>query len=127
MGVLNLGYPWWLVVSVLVVFALLTYYVLGGRVSEGLRVPLAVILAPVCTAAAVAVAVVLTAFLSPRYESPVGPVEQPDRPPPATTPETTRLETTRLETIGPKASPTASPSASPDASPSASSTASPSP
>ena len=49
MGVLNLGYPLWLLLSVLVVFALLLYYVLRGRVSEGWRVALAVVLAPVCT------------------------------------------------------------------------------
>jgi hypothetical protein len=122
MDVLNLGYPLWLLVSVLAVFALLLYYVLGGRVSERLRLSLAVVLAPVCTVAAVAVAVVLTAFLSPIYETPTDSAEPPVRTAPATT-----IDTTRLETAGPTASPSVSPGASPSASPSASSTASPSP
>jgi len=120
--VLDLGYPWWLLLSVLVVFALLLYFVLGGRVSDRLRVPLAIVLAPVCTVAAVAVAVVLSALLFPRYETPTDSVEPPAQTAPATT-----MDTTRLETTGPTASPSTSPSPSPSASPSASSTASPSP
>ena len=117
MGALDLGYPLWLLISVLVIFAVLLYYMLGGRVSERLRAPLALVLAPVCTVAAVAVAVVLSALLSPFYETPTDPVE----PPPATT---MPLETTG-PTPPPTASPTTSPTASPTASPSASATASP--
>ena len=63
MGVLNLGYPLWLLLSVLVVFALLLYYVLRGTGVRGLRVPLAVVLAPVCAVVVVAVAVVISALL----------------------------------------------------------------
>ena len=43
MGALVLGFPLWLLLSVLVVFALILYYMLGGRVSEWVRVPLAVL------------------------------------------------------------------------------------
>jgi hypothetical protein len=120
MGVLDLGYPLWLLISVLVVFAGLLYYMLRGRVSERLRAPLALVLAPFCTVAALAVAVVLSALLSPFYEAPTDPAgPQPSTSPP-TTPGTMPLETT-----GPTASPSASPTASPTASPSASATASP--
>ncbi|HKH36538.1 MAG TPA: hypothetical protein VKA82_05100, partial [Rubrobacter sp.] len=69
MGVLDLGYPLWLLISVLIIFAVLLYYMLGGRVSERLHAPLALVLAPVCTVAAVAVAVILSALLSPFYEA----------------------------------------------------------
>jgi hypothetical protein len=119
-GVLNLGYPLWLLLSVLVVFALLLYYVLRGRVSEGLRVALAVVLAPVCTVGVVAVAVVLSALLYPLYETPTDPVSPKPLTSPAPTPDATSLETT-----GPTASPSASPSAPATASPGASATASP--
>jgi len=119
MGVLDLGYPLWLLISVLVVFAGLLYYMLRGRVSERLRAPLALVLAPFCTVAALAVAIVLSALLSPFYETPTDPAgPQPSTSPP--TPGTMPLETT-----GPTASPTSSPTASPTASPSASATASP--
>ncbi len=121
MSVLDLGFPLWLVISVLVVFALLLYYMLRGRVSEGLRVPLAIVLAPVCTVAAVAVAVILSALLSPFYETPTNPAGPQPKTPPATT---MPLETTG-STSSPTASPSASPTASPTASPSASATASP--
>jgi hypothetical protein len=70
MDFFDLGFPLWLLISVLVIFALLLYYMLRGRVSQGLLIPLAVVLAPVCTAAAVAVAIVLSALLSPFYETP---------------------------------------------------------
>ena len=86
MGVLNLGYPLWLLLSVLVVFAVLVYYMLRGMVSERLRVPLAIVLAPVCTVAVVAVAVVLSALLSPLYEPPVDSVRPEPKTSPAPTP-----------------------------------------
>jgi hypothetical protein len=54
-GVSDLGFPLWLLISVLIVFAVLLYYMLRGRVSERLRAPLALVLAPVCTVAAVPV------------------------------------------------------------------------
>ena len=44
MSVLDLGFPLWLLVAVLAVFAGVIYYILGGRVSTGLRVPLAIVL-----------------------------------------------------------------------------------
>src|SRR5215207_10365468 len=124
MGELDLGYPLWLLISVLVVFAGLLYYMLRGRVSEWLRAPLALVLAPVCTVAALAVAVVLSALLSPFYETPTDPAgPQPSTSPPPT-PGTMPLETTG-PTASPTSSPTTSPTASPTASPSASATASP--
>src|SRR5215203_5800583 len=103
MGVLDLGYPLWLLISVLIVFAVLLYYMLRGRVSERLRAPLALVLAPVCTVAAVAVAVILSALLSPLYEAPTDPME----PQPSlllTTPRTPRP----THIPGPTASPTSS-------------------
>ena len=120
MGVLNLGYPLWMLLSVLVVFALLLYYMLRGRVSEGLRALLAVVLAPVCTVGVVAVAVVLSALLSPLYETPTDSVRPQPRTSPAPSPDVTSLETT-----SPTASQSASPSVSATASPGASATVSP--
>ena len=99
MGVLDLGFPLWLLVSVLVVFALLLYYMLGGRVSEGLRVPLAIVLAPVCTVAAVAVAVVLSALLSPFFETPTSPAEPQAQDPAGDHPDTIPLEPRVPDTI----------------------------
>ncbi len=120
---INLGYPWWLLAAVLVAFALLLYHLLRERLS---RWPLAVgaaVLAPVCTLAAVAVAVTLSATLSPLYEAPAVPSGTSD--PPTRTAPTTTLDTTGPRTPAPTATPTASPSAS--ASSTASSSASPSP
>ena len=124
MGGLDLGYPLWLLISVLGVFAGLLYYMLRGRVSEDLRAPLALVLAPVCTVSAVAVAVLLSALLSPFYETPTDPPSPQPRTPPATTPNTTPLETTG-PTPPPTSTPTPPSTASPTASPSASATASP--
>lgn len=129
---INLGYPWWLLAAVLVAFALCLYYVLRGRLSRWPLAALAAVLAPVCTLAAVAVAVTLSAAFSPLFEAPAvpsGTSDPPARTRPATTVERTAPATT-LDTTGPRsAAPTATPSASPSASPSstASSSASPSP
>lgn len=124
MGVLILGYPLWLLLSVLVVFALLLYFMLRGRVSEGLRLPLAVVLAPVCTVGVVAVAVVLSALLSPLYETPNDSIRPHPRISP--TPEATSLETSvPTASPSPSVSATASPSTTATASPSATATASP--
>ena len=94
MGGLDLGYPLWLLISVLGVFAGLLYYMLRGRVSESLRAPLALLLAPLCTVAALAVAVILSALLSPFYETPTDTASPQPRTSPATTPSTMPLETT---------------------------------
>ena len=103
MGVIDLGYPLWLLISVLVVFAGLLYYILRGRVRWAARASGHSSRARVHRAA-VAVAVVLSALLSPFYEAPTDPVEPQPRTSPATAPSTTPLETT-----GPTASPTSSP------------------
>jgi hypothetical protein len=124
MAELDLGYPLWLLISVLVVFAVLLYYMLRGRVSERLRAPLALVLAPLCTVAALAVAVVLSALLSPFYESPTDPAGPRPSTSPPTTPGTMPPEMTG-PTASPPSSPTASPTASPTSSPSVSATASP--
>ncbi len=121
---INLGYPWWLLVVVLVVFASLLYQALRGRLSRWPLAGLAILLAPLCTLAAVAVAVTLSATLSPLYEIPAEPSVPPARTGPAeptelTTPAATP-DTTGPRTPAPTASPSASPSASPTASPSAS-------
>jgi hypothetical protein len=122
-AVINLGYPWWLLAAVLVAFALLMYHVLRGRLSRWPLAGLAAVLAPVCTLAAVAVAVTLSATLSPLYEAPAAPSGTSD--PPARTKPATTLDTTGPRTAAPTATPTASPSAS--SSPTASPSASPSP
>src|SRR5918994_1751766 len=120
-GVQNLGYPLWLLVAVLVVLGVLTFYMLRGRVSDGMLVPLTIVLAPVCAVVVVAVAVLISALLSPFYEAPSDPVQQKPERTPAATPEPTSPATT-----GPTVSPTPSPSASPSASPSVSPSAVPS-
>ena len=131
---INLGYPWWLLAAALVAFALLLYHVLRGRLSRWPLAGLAVVLAPVCTLAAVAVAVTLSATLSPLYEAPAvpsGASDPPARTRPAATPERTAPartpDTTGPRPAAPTATPTASPSASSSASSTASSSASPSP
>ena len=122
---INLGYPWWLLAAVLVAFALLVYYVLRGRLSRWPLAGLAAVLAPVCTLAAVAVAVTLSATLSPLYEAPAAPSGKSE-PPARTRPDKPdeRTPVTTLDTAGPR---TATPSASSSASSTASSSASPSP
>src|SRR5215212_8787293 len=122
-GVLNLGYSLWLLLAVLVVLGLLTFYVLRGRVSDRLLLPLTVVLAPVCAAAVVAVAVLISALLSPLYEAPTDSARQKPQKTPAATPEPTSPETTG-PTASPNPSPSVSPSAAPSASPSAASSAS---
>src|SRR5829696_4770058 len=117
-GVLNLGYPLWLLLAVLVV---LTFYVLRGRVSDRMLWPLTVVLAPVSAVLVVAIAVLISSLLSPLYEAPTDTATNKPQKAPATTPEPTVPETT-----APAASPTASPSVSPSATPSASPSASPS-
>src|SRR5215203_5328631 len=69
-GVLNLGYPLWLLVAVLVVLGLLTAYVLRGRVSDRMLFPLTVLLTPVCAVLVVAVAVLRTSGIYHEEESP---------------------------------------------------------
>ena len=125
MDALDIGYPLWLLISVLVVFAGLLYYMLDGRVSERLRAPLALILAPACTVAAVAVAVVFSALLSPFFETQTDPGGPQPGTPPATTMPLETTGPTPPPTTSPTSSPTASPTVSPTASPSASATASP--
>jgi hypothetical protein len=104
-GVLNLGYPLWLLVAVLVVLGLLTFYVLRGRVSDRMLLPLTVVLTPVCAVLVVAIAVFISSLLSPFYEPPSdGLRKEPQKTPAATS------EPTAPETTAPSASPTASPS-----------------
>ena len=128
-AVINLGYPWWLLASVLVAFALLLYHVLRGRTSRLPVAALAVVLAPLLTLAALAAAVTLSAVLSPFWEAPTAPSGPLSQTEPATTVEqtapTTTSEATRPRTASPAASPSASPTTSPSSS--ASSSASPSP
>ena len=122
---INLGYPWWLLAAVLVAFALCLYHILRGRLSRWPLAALAAVLAPVCTLAAVAAALTLSAALSPLYEAPTktpGESDPPVRARPATMPETTGSQT-----AAPSATPTASPSAPASPSFTASSSASPSP
>lgn len=129
-AVINLGYPWWLLAATLVAFALLLYHVLRGRLSGWPLAGLTVVLAPVCTLAAVAVAVTLSATLSPLYEAPTvpsGTSDPPARTRPAATPERTTPARTSDATSPRTAAPTATPTASPSASSSASASASPSP
>ena len=130
MGVLNLGYPLWLLVAVLVVLGLLTFYVLRGRVSDRMLLPLTIALAPVSAVLVVAVAVLISSLLSPFYEAPSNTLREKPQKAPATTPEPTVPETTAPSaspTASPGPSPTVSPSASPSAVSSASATASASP
>ena len=65
MGVLNLGYPLWLLLAVLVVLGLLTFYVLRGRVSDRMLWPLTVVLAPVSAVLVVAIAVLISSLRLP--------------------------------------------------------------
>src|SRR5215213_6439888 len=88
-GVLNLGYPWWLLLAVLVVLGLLTFYVLRGRVSDRMLLPLTVVLTPVCAVLVVAIAVLISSLLSPFYEAPTDTVGKQPQKAPATTPEPT--------------------------------------
>ena len=111
-GPFILGYPWWLSVPVVVVFAALLWYVFDGWVRPLVRVPLVLVLAPACLLFAVVVAAALSAALS-------GPYEPPEQPPERTTSTTTPVPSTRPATTEePTASSTSSPSPSP--SPSAS-------
>ena len=112
-GPFILGYPWWLSVPVVVVFAALLWYVFDGWVRPLVRVPLVLVLAPACLLVAVVVVAALSAALSGQYEPPA----RPER----TTPTTTPVPSSGPATTGtPTASPTASPYPSPTASPSAS-------
>lgn len=124
-AVINLGYPWWLLAVVLVAFVLLLYRALRGRFSRWPLAGLAAVLPPVCTLAAVAAALTLSAMLSPLYEAPAEPSGESD-PPIQASPAPT-LETTGPRTAAPSATLTASPSASSSASSTASSSASPAP
>ena len=65
-----LGYPWWLSVPVVVVFAALLWHVFDGWVRPLVRVPLVIVLAPACLLVAVVVAAALSAALSGPYEPP---------------------------------------------------------
>jgi hypothetical protein len=122
-GPFILGFPWWLSVTVVVVFAALLWYVFDGRVRPIVRLPLVAVLAPACLLAAVVVAAALSAVLSGPYEEP--PEQRPER---TATTTTTPVPSTGPTTTGtPTASPTASPSPSPTASPAASPSPSPSP
>jgi hypothetical protein len=123
--VINLGYPWWLLGAVLVAFALLLYHLLRGRFSRWPLAGMAAVLAPVCTLAAVAAALTLSATLSPLYEAPAEPSGESD--PPAQARPATTLETTGPRTAAPSATTTASPSTFSSSSSTASSSASPSP
>jgi hypothetical protein len=118
-GPLILGYPWWLLVAVLVVFAALLWHTLGGRVRPTQRLPPVVVLAPACVLAAVVVAMALSSALSGPYE-PL--LQTPARGGPTTTPP---VPSTSHATTGRTASPPSSPTPSP--SPTASPTASPGP
>ena len=123
-GVLNLGLPWWLMAAVVVVFAALLWYVLGGWERPWVVAPLVFVLAPVCTLAALVVAMALSLVLTEPLESP--PPARTERTDLRATPEPTgpASEATRYaRPASPTASP--SPSATPSASPSASLSASP--
>ena len=123
----NVGYPWWFLVPVLVVFAVLLWYLLGDRVGQTRLVTLVAVLAPACTLAAAAVAVAISTSLNPLLEGPVGsedPAVRTERPAPASDRERDVPEPAS-ETTGPAPPPADSPTASPTASPSASASASP--
>jgi Kef-type K+ transport system membrane component KefB len=75
------GYPWWLMVAVLVVFAALLWHALGGRVQPTQRLPLAVVLAPACVLAVVVVATALSSALSGPYEPPIQTTPERRAPP----------------------------------------------
>jgi len=116
-GVLNLGYPLWLLAAVLVLLGALTFYVLRGRVSDRLLLPLTIALTPVSAVLVVAVAVLISSLLSPFYEAPSNGLREKPQETPTPTPEPTAPTTT------PSATPSVSPSASPSASASATATA----
>jgi hypothetical protein len=124
-AVINLGYPWWLLAVVLVAFVLLLYRALRARFSRWPLAGLAAVLSPVCTLAAVAAALTLSAMLSPLYKAPAEPSGGSD--PPARARPATTQETTNPRTAAPSATPTASLSASSSSSSTPSSSASPSP
>ncbi len=123
----NVGYSWWFLLPVLVVFAVLLWYLLGGRFSQARLVPLVAVLAPACTLAAAAVAVAISTSLNPLLEGPVGseePAVRTERSAPASDRER-NVPRPASKTTGP-APPADSPTASPTASASASASASPS-
>ena len=89
---LNLGYPLWLLIAVLMVLGVLTFYVLHGRVADRILVPLTLVLTPLCTVAVLAVAVLISALLLPLFEAPTDSVRQNPQKTPAATPEPTSAE-----------------------------------
>jgi hypothetical protein len=120
-GVLNLGYPRWLLTAVIVVFAALLWFTLGGWKRPRIVVPLVSVLAPVCAFAAVFVAMALSLAITESLKPPKPPQEGGTDL--RKTPERTRSATTRSAepaspTVAP--SPAATASATPSASPSAS-------
>ena len=124
------GQPSWLVAAVLVVIAVLLWYLFDGWVRPLARVPLVVALTPVVALAAAVVGITLSVVLSGPYEPPPRTTERTEPtaatpPVPSRGPE--RAEETTQRTASP--SPTAYPpsTASPSASPSPSASSSPSP
>jgi hypothetical protein len=87
-GPFILGFPWWLSLAVMVVFAALLWYVFDGWIRPLVRVPLVVVLAPACLLVAVVVGTAVSAALSGPYEPPAR-TERTE--PPTTTPVPDRL------------------------------------
>ena len=102
---LNLGYPWWLLTAVIVVFAARLWFTLGGWERPRIVVPLLSVLAPVCALAAVFVAMALSVAITEPLKPPSPP--QDGGTDLRTTPERTRPATTRSAE---PASPTVTPS-----------------
>ena len=120
-GVLNLRYAWWLLTAVIVVFAALLWYILGGWERPRIVVPLVSVLAPVCALAAVFAAMALSLVITEPLKPPSPPQDGGTdlRTTPARTrPATTRSAEPASPTVAP--SPAATASATPSASPSAS-------
>src|SRR5215211_8131982 len=99
-GLFILGFPWWLSVAVMGVFAALLWYVFDGWIPPLVRAPLVVVLAPACFLVAVVLGAAFSAALSGPYEPPA----RTERTGPTTTP----VPSTEPTTTGRTASPTAS-------------------
>jgi hypothetical protein len=112
-GPFILGFPWWLSVAIMVVFAAALWYLLDGWVRPLVRVPLVIVLAPTCVLAVVVFATAIYAALGGPYEPP----PRTEHTSPTTTPVPSTEPTTTKRTASPTASPSPSPTASPSASP----------
>ena len=102
-GPFILGFPWWLSVAVVLVFAALLWYVFDGWVRPLVRLPLVLVLAPACLLVTAVVATALSVALSGPYE----PLARPERtapttttPIPSTAPTTMQVPSTGPATTG---------------------------